>query len=71
MVWRGSPRACFLNAGSEMRVAMSAGRVVIAVHYGKGRHKLCSLGVYLAYSTSDVSFERSTLVVILDTPGMI
>jgi hypothetical protein len=34
MAWRGSPRACFLNSGSEMQVATSAGRVAIAVHCG-------------------------------------
>src|SRR5215211_648067 len=34
------------------------------------RDKLAYLGVYLAYSASDVSFEEPTPVVVLDAPDM-
>src|SRR3712207_4285844 len=70
MAWRGSPPACFLNSGSKMRVTTSVARVAITLHGGKVRHKLCPLGIYLAYSASDVGFEQPTAVVIFDIPGM-
>jgi hypothetical protein len=53
-----------------MQVTTSAGRVAITLRGGKIRHNFCLLGVYLAYSTSDVSFEQPTPVVIVDTLGM-
>src|SRR3712207_9255701 len=69
MAWRGSPRACFLNSVSKMWVTTSAARVAIALHGGKVRDKFCPLGIYLAYSASDVGFEQPSPVVIFDIPG--
>ena len=47
-----------------------AGSRAIPLHSGKSRHEVRSLGIYLAYSAPDVSLERPTPVVIVDTPDV-